>query len=319
MGLITRLQPVFIIVSALSGLLLGITTSFGVFSVGLIEPFLMLLLLFVFLSADGQKLKKSFQNVRFTLTAAFINFIWTPLFALGLSLLFFRDSLDLQMGLVMLMVMPCTDWYLVFTGLAEGNVELGASILPLNLLLQILLLPVYLLVFFGSGVYLDAASGIGIIMVLVIPFFISLLLKAMGREGMALCRGIEKIKAWGDSAQLVFLCLAVVSMFASESRRVFGNPFLLLRLLAPLAVFFIANFILARLVGRREGMCPPDVTALTFTTLARNSPLSVAIAAAAFPERPLISLALVIGSLIELPALTAAVKVIKANPEKNCH
>lgn len=40
---------------------------------------------------------------------------------------------------------------------------------------------------------------------------------------------------------------------------------------------------------------------MTFTSLARNSPLSLAIAIAAFPDQPLISLALVIGPLIELP------------------
>lgn len=317
MGLITRLQPVFIILSAAAGLLLGLTTSFGEFSVGLIQPFLMILLLFVFLSVDGQKLKRAFRNIRFTLTAAGFNFIWTPLFAFGLGLLFFRDSLDLQIGLMMLMVMPCTDWYLVFTGLADGNVELGASILPLNLLLQILLLPVYLLLFFGNSLYLGAAFGFGIMMVLVIPFLVSLLLKTMGREGMLWSRGIEKMKSWGDHAQLVFLCLAIASMFASESRQVFGNPVLLLRMLAPLAVFFAANFILAWLAGRRERMSSSDITALTFTILARNSPLSLAIAVAAFPERPLISLALVIGSLIELPVLAIIVKIIKAM--KNYH
>ena len=44
----------------------------------------------------------------------------------------------------MLMVTPCTDWYLVFTGVAKGNVPLSTSILPINLILQILLLPIFL-------------------------------------------------------------------------------------------------------------------------------------------------------------------------------
>ena len=44
--------------------------------------------------------------------------------------------------------------------------------------------------------------------------------------------------------------------------------------------------------------------ALNFTTLARNSPLALAIAVATFPDLPLVSLALVIGPLIELPILS---------------
>ena len=44
MNLIVKLQPLFIIVSALLGLILGYTTPLGNFSVNLIEPFLMVLL-----------------------------------------------------------------------------------------------------------------------------------------------------------------------------------------------------------------------------------------------------------------------------------
>ncbi len=57
----------------------------------------------------------------------------------------------------MLMVTPCTDWYLLFTGIARGNVPLSASILPMNLILQLALLPLYLFSvvneFVGEGIF----------------------------------------------------------------------------------------------------------------------------------------------------------------------
>ena len=65
MTLSAKLQPIFIIVAAFIGLLLGYTTKFGNFSVNLIEPFLMMLLYFVFLTVDGKKFKESFKNIRF--------------------------------------------------------------------------------------------------------------------------------------------------------------------------------------------------------------------------------------------------------------
>lgn len=300
MNLITKMQPVFIILAALLGLLFGYATPLGSFSVNLIEPFLMVLLFFVFLSVDGQKFKDAFLNLRFTITAASINFIWTPIFTFGLGMLFFHDSLDLQMGLMMLMVTPCTDWYIVFTGIANGNVELGASILPLNLLLQILLMPIYLLIFFGSSVRFSVGTMlVNVLIVLIIPFIVAVLIKKLGKK--------TNMVAWlqnnGDNIQLIFLCLAVISMFASQSTEVINNPGLLLRMMIPLLIFFAVNFILVRFIGAKEQLPQADIVALNFTTLARNSPLSLAIAVAAFPDKPLISLALVIGPLIELPVL----------------
>lgn len=319
MSIFIQAQPLIIIAAALMGLLLGSTTSFGEFSVGLIEPFLMVLLFFVFLSVYGQKFKTAFRNLSFTLTATAVNFLWTPIFTLGLGWLFFADSLDLQMGLMMLMVTPCTDWYLVFTKLAGGNVELGASILPLNLLLQILLLPVYLLLFFGSSVNLDTTAMLmDITYVLVIPLVAAILLRLLASHLAALERLTDELLAQGDNLQLLFLCLAVIAMFASESQEVAEHPLLLLRILLPLVIFFAVNFLLVRLIGRKSQLPAEDITALNFTTLARNSPLSLAIAAAAFPDRPLIALALVIGPLIELPALSIIAHVIKRlNAKKN--
>ncbi|MBP3225810.1 MAG: hypothetical protein J6M08_02670, partial [Methanobrevibacter sp.] len=46
-----------------------------------------------------------------------------------------------------------------------------------------------------------------------------------------------------------------------------------------------------------------EYASLTMTTLARNSPLALAIAINSFPGRELIAIALVIGPLIELPVL----------------
>ncbi|AMP19828.1 hypothetical protein AZF37_00330 [endosymbiont 'TC1' of Trimyema compressum] len=61
MSLFTKVQPVFILSAALVGLFLGGVTSFGNYSVNLIEPFLMALLFVVFLSVDLKHIKSFFQ------------------------------------------------------------------------------------------------------------------------------------------------------------------------------------------------------------------------------------------------------------------
>jgi len=309
MNLIGKLQPVIIITAALIGLLLGNFTPLGSVSSGLIEVFLMMLLYVLFLSIDLKQIKKSFSNVRFTLSAVAINFIFTPLFGFLLGKLFFPESIDIRIGLLMLLVTPCTDWYLVFTGLGKGNVELGMSILPLNLILQIVLLPVYLLVLIGSEVTMDVADLLGsVAMVLVIPFTLAYITKW-------LTKGKEKfqdfLSAQGDNLQLLFLCLAVIVMFASESKSLMENPVLLAQMFIPLLIFFAVLLVVSQIVGRLMKFPKKDIVALNMTTLARNSPLSLAIAVATFPDRPLISLALVIGPLIELPVLSVIAAILK--------
>lgn len=309
MNLIGKLQPVIIITAALLGLLLGAVTPLGKVSSSLIEVFLMLLLYILFLSIDLKQIKKSFTNVRFTLSAVIINFVFTPLFGYLLGKIFFPGSLDIRIGLLMLLVTPCTDWYLVFTGLSKGNVELGMSILPLNLILQIVLLPVYLLVLIGSEVTMDVGSLVSsVAMVLVIPFVLAYITKLITKNS-------EKFKNFlsdqGDNLQLLFLCLAVVVMFASEGKNLLDNPLLLAQMFIPLLIFFAVLFFVAQLVGRLMKFPKKDIVALNMTTLARNSPLSLAIAVVTFPEQPLVSLALVIGPLIELPVLSVISGILK--------
>ena len=77
------------------------------------------------------------------------------------------------------------------------------------------------------------------------------------------------------------------------------------------AIFFAVLFFVAQIVGKLMKFPKKDAEALSMTTLARNSPLSLAIAVVTFPEQPLISLALVIGPLIELPVLSVISGILK--------
>ena len=47
----------------------------------------------------------------------------------------------MRAGVILYALTPCTGWYLIFTGLAEGDVAWGVSPQPWNLVLQIALLP----------------------------------------------------------------------------------------------------------------------------------------------------------------------------------
>jgi ACR3 family arsenite efflux pump ArsB len=312
MDFLSRLQPVFIILSALTGIALGkLIPILEQYAGNCIEIFLMCMLFFVFLNVEIREISKSFSDLRFSVSALIINFIFTPLFAFALSKLFLSGQIDLQIGFIMLMVTPCTDWYLIFTGAANGNVSLGASILPLNLILQIVLLPLYLLLFMGTEVSFGPGVIIhSIILVLVMPLAAANTVKFMAKKinrQAALGKALKK----ADAIQFILLCLAIISMFASQGALLLGNTALFLKLLPAVLVFFAVIFCLSLYTGKMLKLPFNNIIPLVFTTSARNSPVSLAIAAITFPLRPVISLVLVMGPLLELPILAINSALLK--------
>ncbi|MEX0892326.1 MAG: bile acid:sodium symporter [Gemmatimonadota bacterium] len=306
-------QTIAILLAVLTGLAAGQLSWIADHAIHLVVPALMAMLWSVFLHVPLRRMGAALRNLRFTGWSLGVNFIWTPLFAYGLGWLFLRDHPDLWIGLIMLMVTPCTDWYLVFTGLAGGNVRLSTALLPWHLVLQLLLLPVYLLLFAGTLVRIDYGVLVqGVLLVLVVP----LALAWAFRRGAEAVRGrawvTERALPAVAGAQLAFLTLAIAAMFASQGTVLLDNPIVVLRLLVPLLLFFFTTVLLAIWVSRIMRFAYPDCASLCFATLARNSPVALAIAVVAFPDRPLIALTLVVGPLIELPVLAVVSQALLA-------
>lgn len=308
---VNKFQSVIILGMVFIGIVLGQINIIQVYSQYLIMPALMIMLFLVFIQIPLKDITKSFKNLKFTLTAVCINFIWTPLLVFILGKLFLNNNPALLIGFIMLMVTPCTDWYLIFTGVAKGNVALGASILPLNFILQLLLLPVYIFLIGGTSVKIDMIS---LIQDMVVSLFIPLVLATIFRKIIIDKKGLdyleEKINPKACDYQGYFLNLAIVSMFAYQGKILLKNPQVLLQLLLPVLLFFVINLIFGQVVGRRIKLNREDNIALNLTTLARNSPIALAIAVSAFPNEPLISLALIIGPLIELPVLFLVSRIL---------
>ncbi len=299
-----KYQSFFILGSVIVGLVIGQNTIIQNYAAFFIVPFLMIMLYGIFLQIPLNQLGNSFKNWKFASVSASINFIFNPLLAFVLGFVFLRDVPPLWIGFIMLMVTPCTDWYLLFTGIARGNVPLSASILPMNLILQLILLPLYLLIFAGTIATINIGLLLeSVLLVLLIPFLMSLITK----KAVPVLKGEywleENIFPKLDHLQFSFLNLAIIAMFASQGEQLVQNPLILLKLVPPVLLFFVIVFIVGQMVGRYLNFSYQDTASLNLTTLARNSPIVLAIALTAFPDEPLIALALVIGPLIELPVL----------------
>ena len=305
MDLIDKLEPIIILISIIIGLTLSNVTLIAQNTDYLINIFLCLMLYAVFLEIPLKNLKDSFKNVKFTTTSLIINFIWTPLLGYTLAQIFLKGNIDLIIGFFMLIITPCTDWYLIFTKIAKGDLKLSLSILPINLILQIILLPIYLILFFSQANTLDYTQIIySLTIVIVIPLLLAQLTKIIFKQKL------DKLTRIMSRTQILFLSLAVFSIFASQGELLFSNINSLVVIFIPLILFFTINIILDWTIYKKSEFTYSEYASLTMTTLARNSPLALAIAINSFPGHELISIALVIGPLIELPALYITSKLL---------
>lgn len=216
---VNKFQSLIILFMVAIGILIGQIEFIQVYSEYLITPFLMLMLFLVFLQIPLKDIGSSFKNLKFTLTSVSINFIWTPILIFILGRLFLSNHPELLIGYIMLMVTPCTDWYLIFTGIAKGNVALGSSILPLNLILQLLLLPIYIFIIGGTSIDINIISlAKGVIYSLIIPLLCSIIARKLILNKIGEDDFIEKVVPKACDYQGYFLNLAIVSMFASQGK-----------------------------------------------------------------------------------------------------
>ena len=117
--------------------------------------------------------------------------------------------------------------------------------------------------------------------------------------------------------KLVIALLMIVGAVFLFMDREYGWGFMLIFLtIIPVLLFFVINYIVGRLVGKFLKFSYEDSVSLNMTIIARNSPVSLAIAVTAFPDQPLIALALVIGPLIELPVLAIVSQILLFTREK---
>ena len=299
MKIVEKIEPLIIFLAVIIGLVFSNIDIIAQNTDYLITIFLCLMLYGVFLEIPLNELKNSFKNVKFSITSILINFIWTPLFGYFLGSIFLKGNVDILIGFFMLILAPCTDWYLVFTKLAKGDLKLSLSILPVNLILQIVLLPIYLIIFFSSGNTMDYSQlGYSILTVIVIPFVLAQITKLLFKTDTK-----EKIIGLFSNLEILFLALAVFCIFASQGGLLLENLNSVMTIFIPLILFFSANTIIDLLLAEKINFTYSEYASLTMTTLARNSPLALAIAINSFPGHELIAIALVIGPLIELPVL----------------
>lgn len=307
-----RMQSVLVAVAALVGLGIGLISPLGEMGEYVVIPALLVMLTAVFIQMDASHLRDARRAKGLVIASLVLNYAFTPALAWALGTGLLGDQPDLRIGLLLLLVTPCTDWYLVFTAMARGHTGIAAALLPVNLVLQLLLLPVYVLLLGGEAAMVDAGTlAEAVLLMLLTPLGVALGLRWVITKLKGAPWREQHIGTWAQRLVLPLLCLAVLAMFAWQAPVVTDHGAELVLLLPPLAIFFIALPLISTGIATVLRLPGPQRVTLTMVATARNSPIALGIAVAAFPDRPLIAVALVVGPLIELPVLAVLSQVVR--------
>jgi ACR3 family arsenite efflux pump ArsB len=111
-------------------------------------PVLGALLYVTFVQIPLWHLPDALRDGRFMVAVLTGNFLVVPILV-GLVLPWLPADPALRLGVALVLLVPYTDWFITFTQLGGGNAARAIAVTPLNLLLQLALLPVYLWLMVG--------------------------------------------------------------------------------------------------------------------------------------------------------------------------
>jgi ACR3 family arsenite transporter len=259
-------------------------------------------------------------NRRLLGTSLFLNWVLGPIVMFALAWAFLPDMPEYRNGLILIGLARCIAMVLIWNSLACGSNELAAVLVALNSLFQILMYSVLGWLFltvvpgwFGADTTLVQVSMWAIAKSVLIFLGVPLLAGYLTRRTLVARRG----EAWYDGVfmprfgptALVGLLYTIVLMFAMQGSRILALPTDVLRIAAPLVVYFAMMFALAFTISKKLGFSYEETASLSFTAAGNNFELAIAVAVATFGIGSGEALAGVVGPLIEVPVLVGLVYV----------
>ncbi|GAA3966682.1 arsenic resistance protein [Gordonia caeni] len=275
----------------------------------LITPFLAALLYVTFLQVPVAAMGRAMRGGRFLGAVLVLNFVVVPLVVAALFALVPSER-GVQLGVLLVLLCPCVDYVIVFTGLAGGDERRLLAATPVLLVVQMALLPLYLWAFLGRELtavvqvrpFLEAFA-----VLIVLPLLLAWATQWWARRTRAGRRAES-----GATVAMVPLMMAVLfTVVASQLPRLDGWPTGLGTVAGIYALFAVAMTIFGVVTARGLGLDTRGRRAVVFSGVTRNSlvvlPLALALPG---PLAPAAASVVVLQTLIELVAMVVLVRLV---------
>ncbi|KAK2767512.1 hypothetical protein FQN54_003669 [Arachnomyces sp. PD_36] len=252
------------------------------------------------------------------LFSVIVNWIIAPFFMLALAWAFLPDEPGLRNGLILVGVARCIAMVLIWTGLAGGDGEYCAILVAINSILQMVLFAPLAILFIRvigrsedefNIEYSLAAKSVAVF--LGIPLGAAIVTRFTLRNLVNPEWYQNKFLKWIGPLSLLGLLFTILVLFAAQGKQVVHQIVSVVRVAAPLIVYFVVIFLLTIVVTRRLGFGYELGCTQSFTAASNNFELAIAVAIATFGVDSDQALAATVGPLVEVPVLLGLVYVIK--------
>jgi ACR3 family arsenite transporter len=250
-----------------------------------------------------------------------LNWILMPLFMTALAWAFLPDRQGLRDGLIFVGVARCIAMVLIWTDLAGGDADYCAVLVAFNSILQIVLFAP-MAVFYvqvvsrkksgaevQSDIYEKSATSVAVF--LGIPLAAAMVTRLALRAWIGEYRYQHYFIRYIAPFSLIGLLYTIIVLFGSQGLHVVEQITSVLRVCAPLVVYFLVVFTGTAWGMWRMGFNYKISCTQSFTAASNNFELAIAVVVAVYGAGSQEALAATVGPLIEVPVLVALVYVIK--------
>jgi ACR3 family arsenite efflux pump ArsB len=232
-------------------------------------PLLGLLLFATFTQIPLLQIKQGLQDTRFIAALLIGNFVVIPAL-LGVLVVWIPLPLPVLAGVLLVLLMPCTDWFITFTHLGQGDAARAIAATPLLLLVQMVALPAYLWLLLGSEwlqLTLSPTLLSAFLSLIVLPLLLAWLTERAAQRSATIERATRAL-GWMPVPLLACVLLIIAATQVTQ-------VLTLRQLLGHAVLIFIGFLIVAALLGKALGhlfQLPPTSTrTLVFSFGTRNS------------------------------------------------
>lgn len=280
------------------GLLTGTAWSdAGAVTGALVWPVLGLLLYATFTQMPLGSIPRAFKDGRFLVAALIGNFVLMPLVVWGLVQLT-PDDEALRLGLFLVLLVPCTDWFITFSQLGRGDASRATALTPISLVLQLLFLPLYL--WFLTEIDLSTVFAPGQIwpafLVVLVPLGLAALTEIWVSRRPSRTKMVHRL-GWWPVPLLAVVILLIAVAHVNEVR----DALHLLPIVVAIAVAFLAVALtVARLLSLTLRLPTAQGRTLAFSLGTRNSFIVLPFALSLPAGWEATAIVIVMQSLVEL-------------------